>query len=354
MMHDILEGIAPMNIKRLLSHYDANGIITIEEFNQRLLNFDYGYSETNHPVPILKNTLDAFDKPLRQSASQTLSLMLIIPFLVASKVTEDEEHWQCLLLLKKIIDIVLCPTVTENLSSSLKIIIKEYQLKFIQLYGSDAFTSKIHFLVHYPEQMLQLGPIVHSWTMRYEAKLNFFKQASHLANFKNIPYSLASRHQRLMCYEIAGKGLLHTLLECGPARDGNGFSLIKDESPEVLENVKKIAPYASLDATLFRPTWVKKDGIIYKLNNAYLIVNSDGLDPIFGHLDDFFVLGGDMVMFCVMLCKVKYYDSHCHSYVIAKTASRRVLLSLVDYNVYHGHTLSDGLTYITLKYHYIQ
>ena len=62
-MHDIFEGIAPMQIKQLLSHYNSIGVLTLGEFNQRLINFNYGYSENDSPVPLLRNTLEAFDKP---------------------------------------------------------------------------------------------------------------------------------------------------------------------------------------------------------------------------------------------------------------------------------------------------
>ena len=41
------------------------------------------------------------------------------------------------------------------------------------------------------------------WCMRYEAKHSFFKQLSNiLHNFKNLPKTLASRHQSYMCYEM--------------------------------------------------------------------------------------------------------------------------------------------------------
>ena len=39
----------------------------------------------------------------------------------------------------------------------------------------------MRFLVHYPDdQMMKVGPMVRIWTIRYEANLNFFKQASHI------------------------------------------------------------------------------------------------------------------------------------------------------------------------------
>ena len=286
----------------------------MDEFNRRLLNFNYGFCESDHPVPILRNTLEAFDRPLRQSASQTLLLMHILHI-------------------------------------SLKLLIKDYLIQFVQLYGDAAFIPKIHFLVHYPEQILAVGPLVCTWTMRHEAKLNFFKQASRLANFKNIPYSLASRHQRWMCYEHSGKELLHATFECGPPKHGNGVNFIRDESEKISGELREVVPSLSLDATVFRPTWVKTDGITYKLN-AYLVVDSDGLDPIFGRLDDLLVVGGNMVIFVIMLCKVLYFDSHYHAYRIMHTSNQVLYSSLFDTIVYHAHTLADGFTYIAMKCHF--
>ena len=75
-MHDILEGIAPLEIKLLLSQLIANGLFTLGEFNNRLLNFNFGYSENNKPVPILSQCLNSdTNKPLRATASQMLLLV---------------------------------------------------------------------------------------------------------------------------------------------------------------------------------------------------------------------------------------------------------------------------------------
>ena len=50
----------------------------------------------------------------------------------------------------------------------------------------EAVTPKLHFMLHYPEHVLNVGPIVHTWNMRNEAKLNICRQAGRLGNFKNI------------------------------------------------------------------------------------------------------------------------------------------------------------------------
>ena len=89
---------------------------------------------------------------------------------------------------------------------------------FKSLYGESSITPKFHFFSHYPQQLLLLGPMVCCWTMRFESKLQFFKRASHLGNFKNIALTVAQRHQRWLCYHLASGNLLKPNFECGPLR----------------------------------------------------------------------------------------------------------------------------------------
>ena len=60
-----------------------------------------------------------------------LVLIRILPFLVGGKIPENEDHWLCFILLKKILDIVLCPNLTKNLCASLKLLIKEHHDLFV-------------------------------------------------------------------------------------------------------------------------------------------------------------------------------------------------------------------------------
>lgn len=107
-----------------------------------------------------------------------------------------------------------------------------------------------------------------------------------------------------------------------------------------------------MEASVFHPKWVRKNGVLYQCNNAYLITGSDGLNPVFSHLDDLMVVGGDMVLF-VSLCNVQYYDSHYHAYVVDITSHPKLFHTVIDHNVYHGHRLADGKTYISLRCHFM-
>ena len=112
--------------------------------------------------------------------------------------------------LAKIVDIVLSPVLSADTCAILRVTIEEHHRSFISLYTQDKVIPKFHFLLHYPEQILHVGPMVRTGNMRNEAKLNIFKQAARLGNFKNIAFSVANRHQRLLCYELASSNLLNS------------------------------------------------------------------------------------------------------------------------------------------------
>lgn len=60
--------------------------------------------------------------------------------------------------------------------------------------------------------------MVISWCMRMEAKNSYFKKVARIGNFKNIPYSVAKRHQRLLCAYLQGPFFTHDELQCGPCK----------------------------------------------------------------------------------------------------------------------------------------
>ena len=55
--HDLLDGIAPYEIKLLLSFCISNCWFSLDEYNGRLISFNYGYTENDKPIPILSRTL---------------------------------------------------------------------------------------------------------------------------------------------------------------------------------------------------------------------------------------------------------------------------------------------------------
>jgi len=196
----------------------------------------------------------------------------------------------------------------------------------------------MYFLTHYPEQMLQVGSMVRKWNIRNEAKLFFFKQAAHLSNFKNISLTLSTRHQKWMCYELATNKLLVENFECGPQYTRN-LNVVNEENDDIQVELNQLIPQLSQEATVFHPTWIHVEGKLYKCNNAFLIVGTDGLDPLFGQLDDVIVVGRSSIVYSLSLCKTLHFQEHYHSYVITVTSTKKLFSKLWDENVYHAHRL---------------
>ena len=88
---------------------------------------------------------------------------------------------------------------------------------------------------------------------------------------------------------------------------------------------------------VFRPTWVRYQGIKCLANNCFLIKGSDGIDPIFVQLREILVIGGNLVTLVALDCRVLYFDDHFHSYVIEITPNKLIITmdNLYDPNVYH-------------------
>ncbi len=66
----------------------------------------------------------------------------------------------------------------------------------------------------------RFGPLVSHWTMRFEAKHNWFKGlAQQLGNYTNLPYTLSMRYQQLQCYQLCGgQDTLAEHLDIGPGK----------------------------------------------------------------------------------------------------------------------------------------
>ena len=96
----------------------------------------------------------------------------------------------------------------------------------------------MHYMVHYPSQILALGPLVRSWTMRYEAKLSLLKQSGLMSNFKNVAQTVTKHHQGWLCYYKQAN--LHvSSIEVPPAVK---YGLLKDETEDLIANISSKIP----------------------------------------------------------------------------------------------------------------
>ena len=194
---------------------------------------------------------------------------------------------------------------------------------FTELYPLNNLIPKHHFMIHYPACIRQIGPLVHVWTMRYEAKHKFFK--SSIKNVKNITKSLAKKHQLAIAYHwesLAFKGI-----ESGPVKT----ELLNDlEHGEIISDYLQLA--VSTDVTV--TPWVKWQGMEYRTG---LVVCLDLMDeiPVFGQIDCIFLFRGDI--YFLFFDMESIFVEHVHAYHVVKQDS----LSLIKPDALQFHKPFD-------------
>ncbi|XP_074645846.1 uncharacterized protein LOC141902103 [Tubulanus polymorphus] len=205
-MHVLLEGVCPMETKLLLSRLIDDNLISLSALNSAIENFEYSFlDQKDKPQAIDKKLLNnQTSGKLGQSAQEMKILMFILPFII--DIPSHNEYWKNWLRLQKIKILCLSPVISADTMTFLEILVTQHNQRFRDLYPAINITPKMHYLLHLPSQMAMFGPLRNHWCMRFEAKHAYFKQLR-WKNFKNIPKSMAVKHQRWLTYSFSSNFL---------------------------------------------------------------------------------------------------------------------------------------------------
>ena len=260
-------------------------------------------------------------------------------------VPEEDEHHQSLMLLFRLCFMLLAPHFSLDSVAYLSVLIEEKLHVFHKLYPTAKIIPKYHYLVHYPRQILLFGPPIHCWTMRYEAKLSFFKRASRYSNFKNICLAVSQSHQRWLCYQLQSINYLRPSLETGPIIESNQ---IADET--VLKDQLSSLVNGNLTAVITRVRWAKVQNTKYQ-RHVYVLTKWDDVNPQFGLIDDILILAGDTVVLSVHIYEAMYFDFHCNCFAISHELLHSKIVTqetLFDHRVLHArHSHCADTLFIT-------
>lgn len=325
-MHDLFEGVVPYELKRLLLHCIQKKYFTLDTLNDRIERFDF---VSNKPSRLDKDSSKKNSIKIRQSASQMIELSFHLPLIIADKVPDDDKNWQSFLLLLKICRIALSPVCTYDTAAYFKLIVEEKLVVFKELYPDSRLIPKFHYMIHYAAQMLKFGPLINCWTMRQESKLSFVKKASRRGNFKNVPQTVARKHQLWQCYKLqTEKPFLHVMCELSPRTT----SCTLDVEAQILVNeVLRVFPTISHDALVVHPNWVKLQSSKY-YKGVYLLLKYDRLSAEFGKIVDIAFIS-DSVFLHMHVYTSDYFDEHYNAFVISSTSM--YIVKLLDHIPYH-------------------
>lgn len=171
-MHDILEGVAPLNMKLVLKHLIQTGVTNIEQINNRISAHNYGHLGKDKPSPLSLGTIESSETLFGQSAGQTYCLLQNFAFLFGDKIEPNSPHWRLFLTFLDIMDIIMSPHISDSSLPYLEALIEDHHNLF-QIVSNRSLRPKHHHMLHYPEAIRQIGPLLCYWSMRFEARQNF-------------------------------------------------------------------------------------------------------------------------------------------------------------------------------------
>lgn len=359
-MHVFLEGIINYHLKFLLNHYITEmSLFTLLDLNKALASIPLGYCESkDRPVTIKETDLHLkASTNLGQSAAQMHLLVIILPFILGNYVDMHTEQWNCFVSLLEIMAKCFSATISYATILVLKNEIKNYLKAFKDLYNA-RITPKLHYLVHLPTLMFEFGPLVRSWCMRYEAKHSYFKNlAKVIKNFKNLPLSLANRHQSMECAdslvlndEVDPCPLFQHDIDYGRAKhvtDADEFR----HATECLFRFHNIE-YKKADG-IFVVNSVSIHGITYKPGKGnYLLISNDGT-PEYGRIVKIWWVLDHGFFFVLQVMQTKSFCEELNAFEIEEPClpEGNEILAAGDIScprVHHAHKF-NGKNYIIRK-----
>lgn len=194
MDHDINEGLIPFALKKVFDHCIQNGLLSLNELENRISGFNYGHLNRKNIPSIL--CMDK--KNLNQNASQSYCLMTHIPFILSHLKGDLTSVWPIITTLLQAMQIIYSRVIAEKDVQRLEVLVRRH-LSLVMSTFKCTLIPKQHIFTHYPRVIRATGPPLNMWSMRYEGKHKYFTDlANKTNNFINIYKTLATRHQAML------------------------------------------------------------------------------------------------------------------------------------------------------------
>jgi hypothetical protein len=270
-MHILYEGVCHKELKLLLNFLvKEENLLNLNDLNYYIQLFEYSYLDKKDLPNVIKTKeIDMTENvKFNQKAAQMAKLLLNLPFILGKleKITQTD-NWKNFICLTHIINISSAYQFDLNSIENLKNLIIIYLQKFRILYNEN-LTPKMHLLIHFPNQILQFGPLIQHSCMRFEQRHSITKRIQY-KNFINIYKTIADTNQILML--------------CNSNRNNlqNEYKIkefISNKSNPLLVQLN------SHELTFL--SYLKKDGFKYQIGCFIILDKTINTLSSFGHLNN--------------------------------------------------------------------
>lgn len=281
LMHDLLEGVCVYVMQALLFVFVfEKKYFILQSINCKIKDFDFGSIEDADRPPQI-----SFDRLKKYLKLTKLCFVRYFSLIIGDMIPENDEHWKLYLLLRQIIDIVTTPRIVRYHAKILKGLIKEHNELYMKLFKT-TLKPKFHNMIHYPRILLENGPVINFWCMRYESRHRQIKGNAQSTNCsKNLLKTIATKQALKFC-EMA-----NTL------NIGNNF---------------KIPLQGNMNTECEKG--INVNGFLYKVG-SFIVTNMDEVEKQFGKITEIFVENSEIYFLIEMYNEINFYD-HRHAYLV--------------------------------------
>lgn len=346
-MHNLLEGVLQMEIKLVLQYYILEKkYLSLDYFNKSINLFKYGQSEKkNKPSPNFSvSMLQSKSHNIKQSAIQTWLLLRVLPFLIIENIPmNDTDHMMLLHLLLKIIEISFAFNISNQMICDLNELIKYHHRLFKHLFPNRNFINKHHHITHYPDNIIQNGPLVLYSCLNFEAKHQEIKKfVTRGCNFINLPKSISNYFEIEQCMTIFHQNYQDPHVELISFKE---FDL---QNSSFQENILKNHPHVKRVNRIYV---MKINSMRYMKNMIVTLKNEHALYPYFFLLKDM-IEAENKIYFHMQVLKILEYNSDLNAYQIDE-ASDMILIDIKNLENFKPNSIwmdrSGVKKYVSLK-----
>ncbi|XP_066911641.1 uncharacterized protein [Clytia hemisphaerica] len=352
-MHILFEGTVQYELRLVLKELIyTQKAVSLDSVNGSISSHLYGYSEiSSKPPPIRDSVFENNAYKLKFEADQARLFLRLFPLLICPYVGFDNEYVKLIVDLIEICKILVSPVIGQQTITLLKERLPKHLQEFKRLFPDKNILPKHNYMLHFIHSIEQLGPPIRYSCYSFEAAHKYFKGLAKSQNFKNLPFSLANRHQYL---DTANYGDNSERCSSHPLFDKeqlNGVVKPLDENEKVTLrnrfNELNYLPGIDFEKAGFKASWVIRFGTKY-CRDAFVAVNvNQQLLPLFGKIKQIYLIRG-YLYFEVQDFETVCFDDDFQAHQVEEKDDSSIVPyeSLIDYNVFHLKIYSE--------YHYIQ
>lgn len=314
-MHCLLEGSYAHLLALLLQELClARKLFTLENLNVFLTTFPYSYVDSRSK-PYRIERVHITQGVIKQKAATMLMLVNVLPFFLGQHVTTSSAHYKHYLVLTHIIHLSFSPNSDGTTAVLLADMIEDYCTQMVILYPHDSLKPKSHFLLHLPSAIREFGPLKNHSTMRFEGKHGFFKTQK-CTNFRNLPKTLAYRHQLHLGYLMTRSDgtLTDTFFNQGD-EVAEGMSLLAQNLPDNVRMAIDAALSGQVQAMYITPS-IQRKGKEIRPGIAVCVRDDEFDGPTFEKVKMLLVSDCGEVYMCMQGIRIARFRTEFNAYEV--------------------------------------